>query len=554
MKINIKFRRVPSDAHKQSQQAVSVDERSRMRFAAYSLGKEWGKNHRAIIDTQALSLRERGKTPCSYGSLRIPPTVIVRAGACSTHKEKALLFLFLCGLFLFCFSPLFAQDAGKDKMIEKALMEYRRGNTPNALELIYGVLERYPKNARAIDLYGQIKNDEAKRLCRAAEIYFRNGEIDIARKRIEESRGLSVDIFISYIEEKIIEAKSFLSEQNPVMCGMAAAEILFFDPGNNEALKLKALLKSSFFRELYSSVVSEKKKLSSQKYLEAKKFVSNPIKALAMADESLKFDPSNAQAAKLRKQMLQKLADAEMSALDKSEKELLKDKEKALVYFLKAEKYYRKRKFEKVFKYLEKALGKDASLEKAKKMKKETGALICTAEIASAFEFLASGKKRAASRRVKKARRYDPGMLSKKAEELVREARKLMDSGEKEKAGVLFAQAALLNPRYEKDKQSSGVIVEIEKAWGFYRSGNYERCAVIIASVGKKYPENLEVMFLESINSAQTALDDGDFLKTRKFLLKAVKLKPLHREVWDFFNRMDELLNILGYEPEKQTE
>jgi len=472
----------------------------------------------------------------------------------AAHKVKALRVLFLCGLLLFCFSSLFAQDAGKDKMIEKALMEYRRGNTPNALDLIYGVLERYPKNARAIDLYGQIKNDEARRLCRAAEIYFRNGEIDIARKKIEESRALSVDIFISYIEEKIIEAEIFLSEQDPVMCGVTASEILFFDPGNNEALKLKALLKSSFFRELYSSVASEKKKLSTQKYLEAKKLVSRPIKALALANDALKLDSSNNAAATLRKQMLQKLVNTEMSALDKSEKELRKDKEKARVYFLKAEKYYRKRKFEKVFKYLEKALGKDPSLEKAKKMKKETGALICTAEIASAFEFLASGKKRPARRRAEKARYYNPEMVSKRATDIMREARGLLAAGESEKAELLFAQAALLNPQYEDDKNSSDALVEIEEAWGLYRSGNYKRCADIIASAGKKYPENLEVMFLESINSAQTALDDGDFLKTRKFLLKAVKLKPLHVEVWDFFNRMDELLNILGYEPEKQTE
>ncbi len=98
-----------------------------------------------------------------------------------------------------------------------------------------------------------------------------------------------------------------------------------------------------------------------------------------------------------------------------------------------------------------------------------------------------------------------------------------------------------------------GAPGEIEEAWELYRGGNYERCADIISSAGKKYPENLEIMFLGSINSAQTALDNGDFLQTRKFLLKAVKLKPLHREVWDFFNRMDELLNILGYELENQA-
>ncbi len=47
-----------------------------MRFALYSLGKEGGKNHRAIIDTQALSLRTPGKFPRSYEPRRIASAVI----------------------------------------------------------------------------------------------------------------------------------------------------------------------------------------------------------------------------------------------------------------------------------------------------------------------------------------------------------------------------------------------------------------------------------------------------------------------------------------------
>ncbi|MFH2083709.1 MAG: hypothetical protein ABII20_00105 [Candidatus Omnitrophota bacterium] len=40
------------------------------------------------------------------------------------------LFLFMAG---FCAPALSAPEADQDKMIEKALMEYQRGNTPNAL-------------------------------------------------------------------------------------------------------------------------------------------------------------------------------------------------------------------------------------------------------------------------------------------------------------------------------------------------------------------------------------------------------------------------------------
>lgn len=482
----------------------------------------------------------------------MPESTQYRRTSLIAHKARIMRIWLLRGLFLFmagfCAPALRAAEADQDKMIEKALTEYQRGNTPNALDMIYKTLEKYPKNSRAIDLYGQIKNDEARRLCRAAEIYFRNGELDIARAKIGDSMALSVDVFLSYIDEKVIEAKSFLSSQDPVQCAESASEILFFDPGNNEALKLKALLKSSFFRELYSSVIGEKKKIAAQKYTEAMQLSANPVKALGLANDALKLDPANNAAAKLRKQLLKKLSEAESSDLGKSDKQRAKDEEKALEYFLKAEEAYKKRKFEKAFQYLEKALAKDPAMEQARKMKDETGTLICEAELASSFEFLASGKKRAASRSAKKARRFDPAMVSKKAQELMAEARRLMTAGEKERAGILFSQAALLNPGFEDDKNMSESSVELNEAWSLYKGGNYERCADIISAASKKYPGNIEVTFLESLNFAQMSLDKGDFLQTREFLLKAVKLNPLHREVWDFFNRMDELLNILGYE------
>ncbi len=101
----------------------------------------------------------------------------------AAHKVKALRVLFLSGFFLFCAFPVFAQTGqnvrrggGKDKMIEKALIEYRRGNTPNALDLIYRVLEKYPKNVRAIDLYGQIKNGGAEVLLREGSVFQTRGK------------------------------------------------------------------------------------------------------------------------------------------------------------------------------------------------------------------------------------------------------------------------------------------------------------------------------------------------------------------------------------------
>ena len=462
------------------------------------------------------------------------------------RKAGLLIQIFLL-LLLVTVPNAYAADE-QDKMIERALMEYQRGNTPNALDLIYSALEKYPKNSRALDLYGQIRDDEAKRLCRAAEIYFRNGELDIARKKIEESRALSVDIFLAYIEEKVIEAKSFLADQDPIRSAESADGILFFDPGNNEALKLKALLKSSFFRELYGSVISEKKKLAARKYTEARQLSANPIKSLGLANEALKLDPSNNAAAKLRKQLLKKLAEEESSALGKSDKQMAKDKEKAMGYFLKAEESYKKKKFERAFRDFEKALARDPDMAQAKKMKEETGALIAASELALAFDSLASGKKRAASRHVKKARLYDPAMVSQKALEMMAEARRLMASGEKDRSAILFSQAALLNPEYEDDKRMSEPASELNEAWELYKGGNYERCADVISGAVKKYPENMEVLFLESLNSAQMSLDKGDFLQTREFLLRSVKLNPLHREVWDFFSRMDELLKILGYD------
>jgi len=458
-----------------------------------------------------------------------------------------LVFLVAAGLL---------QAAASDKvnkLIEKAVGEYQKGNSPAALLMVYEILGKYPKNQRAKDLYSQIKEEEAERLFRAAAIYFSNGEIDIARSKVEEGRVLSMDVFLKFVNTRILEAKSMLAEQKLIKCGKRISEVLFFDPVNEEASKIQAFLKSNFFAEIRRSILKEKKLLAKEKLLEAKKMKANPIKSLAIVNEALALDPSNRAAAKYRKYILKEASKIDASLLQKTEKQLAADKKKAAKYFAKAEECYRAELLEKCFKYLTKAIKRDPAMEKAKKMYTEVSGILAASEISKAEEAFNFLQIRRTKKHIRKARIYDPQKVIRKSDELSKDAEKLLKAGQEERGRALLRLAKLFNPRYtitaEKGKSAAA---DLKNVWDVYYKGDFKESGEMIKAAEKEYPNDLDVIFLKNLISAQLSLDEGEFLPTRKYLLAAIRIKPLHKEVWSFFNRLDELLNILGYKFEKR--
>ncbi|MFH1957643.1 MAG: hypothetical protein ABIJ15_04125 [bacterium] len=466
-------------------------------------------------------------------------------------KGTVLIVLIAAGLLQASF--LSAAEEKVNKLIEKAVGEYQRGNSPVALQMVYEILGKYPKNQRAIDLYSQIKEEEAERFFKAAAIYFSNGEIDIARSKIEEGRVLSMDVFLKFVNSRILEAKSMLAEQKVIMCGKRISEVLFFDPANEEATRIQAFLKSNFFSEIRRSIFKEKKILAAEKLFEAKNIKDNPIKSLAIVNEVLALDPSNAEAAKYRKYILEEASKMDETLLQKSEEQLAADKEKAAKYFAKAEECYNAALLEKCFKYLTKAIKRDPHMEKAKKLYRDVCGILSDAEISSAEEAFNLSKIRRTKKHIGKARIYDPQKVIKKADELSLKAKELLKAGQEERGRALIRLAKLFNPRYTmtagKGKSSEE---SLKKVWDVYYKGDFKGAGERILDVEKEYPNDLDVLFLKNLISAQISLDEGEFLPTRKYLLAAIHIKPLHQEVWSFFNRLDELLNILGYKFEKQ--
>lgn len=450
--------------------------------------------------------------------------------------------------------PAYSTSNGVNKLIEKAVGEYQKGNSPAALKMVYEILGKYPKNQRAMDLYSQIKYDEAERLFKSAAIYFSNGEENIARSKIEEGRTLSMDVFFKFIELKILEAKSHLSKQEVIKCSKRISEVLFFDPMNVQAVKIQSFLKSNFFSEIRKSILKEKKRIAKEKLLEAKNIKANPIKSLAIVNEALALDPLNREAAKYRKYILKEAAKIDESLLQKTEKQRTADKKKAAKYFIKAENYYMEERLVKCFKYLSKAIEKDPVMEKAKKMYREVGDILCETEISKAEECFSFAQIRRAKKRIRQARFYNPQRVIKKAAALARQAQTLLKAGQKERGRDLMKLAKLFNPRHEVSSRETGKAAgeALKEIWQTYYKGDFGAAGEQMKEVEKKYPNDLDVLFLKNLISAQLSLDEGEFLPTRRYLLAAIQIKPLHQEVWSFFNRLDELLDILGYQFKKQ--
>ncbi len=474
-------------------------------------------------------------------------------GKLSIMGFKNFAVPFCAFLLLFFSVNSFAQAQNRaDKLIEKAVSQYQRGNTPIALDLIYKILEKYPKNKRAMELYQQIKEDEAMRLFKAAAIYFENGEKEMARKKLDKGRALSVDVFLKFIKKKVLDAKALLANQDVVECANTVSEILFFSPGNADAQKIQALLKSDFFKSVYKSILKERRRLAWEKVAEAKNVRDNPIRALSIVNEALSLDPSNKEAEKLRKSLLKEIKTEEKSLLTKTEEQRKKDEEKAMKLYLKAEKYYRKKKYEKCYKLATRSIKYNPQLVKARELLKEISDILYDSEVKIALYYFSRGKFSKARKHIEKARFYNPRKLVQLAKDVVDKANKLIAAGQKQKGLALLRQAEIINPLYKgSEAVASGQLkIALDGVWKIYRAEKYKNALKQIKEIEKGFPNNLDVIFLKDLIQAQIALDDGNFLTTRKFLLAAIKIKPMHQEVWGFFNRLDEILNLLGYKLE----
>jgi len=451
-------------------------------------------------------------------------------------------------ILIFAFG-LFAQqeEQKKSKLIKEAVKLWEDGAYPDSMQIVKKLLKKYAKDPQVKELYYQIKNDEAKRILEAARIYYEHGEAELAKGKILEARTTSIEAFEKHIDELIIKAKDLLSKQEVIKCSQIVSFILFADPSNSEARKMNAFLKSDFFKEVYKSIIAEKKKLALEKLNEAMSLKTNPVKALVLVNEALKFDPENSQARKLKKSLLKKIG--QQTLLEKKEEITQKDREKSINYYVRAEELFKESKFEKCHKLLRKALKYDPENKKAKKLYDKVSEILCDKYLKEAQEFYFAGKIRKAKKYVKKARYYNSSKVVAYGEQMASKGRTLIKSAQNQRGGQFIAFAEILNPQREKSLLISeeNIKPELDKVWNIYYSKDYKKALAEIEQLERRYPDNLDVLFLKNMVMAQISLDEGKFISTRNYLLKAIKIKPLHQEVWGFFNRLDEVLKILGY-------
>ncbi|MCD6423261.1 MAG: hypothetical protein J7L42_04005 [Elusimicrobia bacterium] len=440
------------------------------------------------------------------------------------------------------------EEEKKSKLIKEAVKLWEDGDYPGSMRIVEKLLKKYAKDPQVKELYYQIKDDEAKRVFEAARIYFEHGELDLAKRKILEGRTTSIEAFEKYIDELFIKAKDLLSKQEIVKCSQIVSFILFADPSNSEARKMNAFLKSSFFKEIYKSIIDEKKKLALEKLKEAQTLKTNPVKAIVLVNEALKLDPSNSDARRLKKVLLKKIS--KQTLLEKKEEITQRDRERAINYYVKAEELFREKKFEKCHKLLKKALKYDPENKKAKKLFEDVSTILCDKYLKKAQEFYFAGKIRKAKKYVKKARYYDSARVIAYAQKMATKGRDLIKSAQNQRGGQFIAFAEILNPQREKSLLVSeeNIKPELDKVWNIYYSKDYKKALAVVEQLERSHPDNLDVLFLKNMIMAQISLDEGKFIPTRNYLLKAIKIKPLHQEVWGFFNRLDEVLKILGYD------
>jgi len=451
-------------------------------------------------------------------------------------------------IFLFL-SFLFSAKMTTSEKYNRALEYYRNNELDKAKEIVLDILSKNPKNNGANALYKDILRQDAKRLFRAALIYFEEGDIDEAEAQKKEGISIFPEVLEDIIEEEILKIKSLLTERKIIQAKLKIERLYFLSPEDKRVIALKKLTEFKFFKQLLKEVQEKKKFIFEKKLNEAKKYFSKGefLFALNSVNEALEYQPKNKEAIKLQKKLRKTIFEAKKKL---SEKEKQKLKEKVNSFLKKMEKYYKKKKFYKVVKTGKKILALDPTNKKASAYYDEAAKVLSNRLLEKAFLEFQRGKKKKAKKMVEKARDIYLKLVEKKSEEFINEAKKIKaQSKEQQKLKAVFLDfSLLLNPEKEKEVKFilSGSKLNLEPIWDEYHRGDFKKVKGLLESLKKNNPENDNIKFMEYLNNAQIALDEGDFKKAREQLIQAVRINPLHEEVWGFFERLEEVIEVLG--------
>ena len=449
-------------------------------------------------------------------------------------------------MIIIFFTLLLFSRKTTDEIYKEAIEFYRNGYYRRAANKILEVLERNPKDEKAKSLYNEILKHEAKRLYLSAMILYEEKDLEGANKKKKEARSYGEDVLDEIVKEEILKIKKFLKDKRPLEAKLEVEKLYFIAPERIEVLKLKRFIESKFFSLLLKEYKNRKKEIVKKSIEEAKINYQKKLylPALEKLKLALEYDPNNKDARKLLKKLNKVIIEI---GRKKGEKEKKKIETKVRKYILKMKKYFKKKKYEKVIKLGKKVLNIDPENKEIEPVYTKAVESYIDKRIEESFRLYQKGKIKKAKKIIEELRDLNVSFVKKKAGDFVNEAEKIGEKGKSVK-GLLIGFATLLDPTIEKKVKLSMMEekVELKGVWDEYHKGDYRKVLSLLEELKKKNPENKNIKFIEHLTNAQIALDGGDFKRAREELIQAVRINPLHEEVWGFFERLEEVIEILG--------
>ncbi|HLD29284.1 MAG TPA: hypothetical protein VJC03_02995, partial [bacterium] len=261
--------------------------------------------------------------------------------------------------------------------------------------------------------------------------------------------------------------------------------------------------------------------------------------ALGKITEALRYMPEEKEGRDLK-------ADIE-DKLTRTEEVSLKRKEKAEKLMPRLIFLHEKYKYREAFKLSRRILRYNPNQEEARNIQRQDGAVLARSVLDRALEKYRKGKKKKAAKLIARAREYNLEVLKERSRDLSNQADTLLAEKNEKQGYELLNFALLLDPenvlaRGLLEGEESGLA----EYWEMYRRGDYAKLKEKMEELKAKKPGSKKVEFMEHLVNAQLFLDQAEFKQAREDLVHAVRIDPLHPEVWQFFERLEEVIEIMG--------
>jgi len=219
-------------------------------------------------------------------------------------------------------------------------------------------------------------------------------------------------------------------------------------------------------------------------------------------------------------------------------------------YFRAAQQAMDKDNLKRANVYLEKYLSINPLDEEAQALSVQVKQTLATRELENAWPLLAKGKSDAASKYVGRANRIAQGFVKEEANKYLKQAMESIANGKTEDAKEPTARASLLAPE-DKDIERlddflAGRVDIFPYALDLFHNEKYKDAARWMSLYAHAKPDNARGQYYKEITSAYKNIQNGNYWTARQNLVEALKIDPSREDSIVLFERLEEVLEILG--------